>query len=391
MPKLRYHQATYDLLTKDYIDPSRFVERFGDTNYITQEIDFDFETEGNLTTRQMPSWANLNLHNRPIQFSAENIAKLDAIEAKYNTTIPASVREWYSLDIIPAIMSATHEFSYSLIEEIKPASEEKLFALQNPNNENYWFFLCVQGHHWEIESSMFQIGKKDNPLVLTEHLNGYKRLDGQPVNENFQKPSSPLMSFSKFIYFYFWRWLMDYQFQHYFHIGYIPYEMSPPTILSMPPKYYVPLDKIRQTHEELSYQRNGKRFFEDKHTRLEVQLVGKWIDGTIRKFEDQLGGGVFRADSTEALRKLVTQLWGNDAPIMTISDVTKDLQALKEKALIQLLQHSGNWIKISKIWSRVGVCEELISELIASGQVEAHPDNSDNDKPNLRYRLRRED
>src|SRR5579859_7515243 len=110
---LTYHQATYDLLTKRPIDMQRaienytqyydiFVQGFIESGQYTDEIAEQYRH----MREQALAWTRLDLFQRPVAQSKQNVEQLDVLEKSYKVQLPASVREWFSLDIVPDIMSA---------------------------------------------------------------------------------------------------------------------------------------------------------------------------------------------------------------------------------------------------------------------------------------------
>jgi hypothetical protein len=89
--QLKYHQATYDLLTQKPIETQRTIEQY--TNHFNNLI----RGAGSDHTRQewekhltdALAWTKLSLYQHPIQLSEKNIQQLDTLEAKYQVKLPA--------------------------------------------------------------------------------------------------------------------------------------------------------------------------------------------------------------------------------------------------------------------------------------------------------------
>ncbi|MEM9954884.1 MAG: hypothetical protein AAF846_24975 [Chloroflexota bacterium] len=281
--KLKYHQATYDLIAQDKIDPSDFIAEIEED---AQAIISSFEegserqkaviAEREYHQTKMLAWTNLDLYQRPVQFSHENMQKLHEIENKYNVKLPASVREWYSLDVVPDVM-ALRAFSYYRIEELQPD--------ENGN----WHFI-----HWEYigqggELLYFRTDEGANPPVYAS------------------KTSVIRHTFSDFIHCHFWDWHTEYHYPYYIAIKHHPFA---PESLKVAPRFYVPLEKFETHFNQLS----GHRFYNDDlrlYPRREYKLNDNW---EVIEVTDKVTSGLFYGKTPEHLRDFIELIWDDNVP-----------------------------------------------------------------------------
>ena len=110
--QLKYHHNTYELLTQHRIEPQKAIDErsgyeFSFIPYYSIEGQTPEETLERKAEEQKRrlAWTKLQLYQRPVQFSEANSQQLDSLERHYNVKLPTAVREWYSLDIAPEIMT----------------------------------------------------------------------------------------------------------------------------------------------------------------------------------------------------------------------------------------------------------------------------------------------
>src|ERR1041385_4738698 len=289
--QLKYHQATYDLLTEKSLDPQRAIENFTvyydallrghiTSGQYTDEIGKKFEHELSCAL----AWTRLDLYQRSIHFSQTNIEQLDALEETYHVILPAAVREWYSLDITPEIMSASNSgVGFIPIGDFKPFS--KMIDDLNPDaaREDLWYFLFSEYIDQGGDYIAFKIDSGDDPPVFAEYLGDFIEL-------------AP--TFSQFLYLYFWDWLGHYTFIHGFRI----LEHSTLLNLNLPPRYNVPVDQLRERFSILEDNRQMR--FYDEHTRIWERPYrfsdGDGVNVDIRT----IAGGEVHTDSIEALSRM---------------------------------------------------------------------------------------
>jgi hypothetical protein len=210
--QLKYHQATYKLLTQDFIDPQPAIDLF--EKYEAPHVfEINKQKIGDAAAHKkvaewreyLLGWTGLNLHNRHANFSSENIDSLDNLEKQYSVKLPQSVREWYSLDIAPEIMSVHgngYPPLYEPIEKIGPLSERD-FAWRFSPRDDLWYFLISEYIDQGGQEILFQVGTTDDPPVFALHGDEYIELASK---------------FSEFIYRHFWVWHARYVFRYNFFI-----------------------------------------------------------------------------------------------------------------------------------------------------------------------------
>lgn len=373
--RLKYHQATYDLLTKTYIDTTKAIENYDryDRAYHRDEGD----AERQKRRSEMLAWTRLDLYQRPVQSAKKNIEMLHALEQQYNVQFPAAVREWYSLDIMPEIMSACSWGVFG-IDKLKPMKE-----LDRPWSDDYvdeeWYFLHDEYIDEGGEDICFSMNAGDDPPVLAE--SGNKLIELAPT-------------FSKFMYLQFWDWYGHYTFEQKISILHHPHSTS----LQLPVKYHVPFERLRQRYIEL--EGNLRTRFYDEHTRIWVYK--DWEeDDSLLPYQGVMRNAVLRADTIEALAEMIHHLWGDDAPVFKVcgwmnEETTELITQLQRTQLRKTLQQSKDWITVADLAFQLGATRPYLSEptaqqlawLIEQGEAEAHPDNRDDDKVDNRYRAR---
>lgn len=175
---LQFHQTTYDLLTSAVIDPQRAIKRY--TEY------YDAFVQGYISSGQYThevgesyrqrreealAWTRLDLYQRPVHFSEANIYQLNQLEEKYHVSLPSAVREWYSLDITPGIMSAPlPEFGFVSISDFKPFSEwMEMDVSIKDKRDDLWYFLNSEYIDQGGESIAFKIDAGDDPPVFAAY------------------------------------------------------------------------------------------------------------------------------------------------------------------------------------------------------------------------------
>lgn len=377
--QLKYHQATYDLLTKTYIDPAKAIEHYDRYDEAIHREESD--TERQKRRSEMLAWTKLELFHRPVQFAERNIKMLDTLERKHNVQFPAAVREWYSLDFVPEIMS-TYERGIAVdIDGFKPLAEmEEIEASRLPDLKNdLWYFLMAEYVDQGGDDLFFSISAGDDPPVFTEY----------PEHNHELIELAP--TFSQFILFHFWDWYGSYMFEHSISIPYHP-RWGP--AFNFPAKYHVPFGRLRKHYAELG----GNRFY-DEHTHIWAQNC----HGDDGNMVDTVVGVEIRTDTVEALAETIRHLWGDDAPVFRMNggweneEATMLLTQLQRAQLRKVLQQSDDWIAApdpayqlgASIPRLSGPMAEQLAWLIDQGEAEAYPDNRDDAKSDNRYRAKR--
>jgi hypothetical protein len=383
---LKFHQATYDLLTSEYIDPKRAIDVF--EQYEAPLMLNHYKDKGEEFARQkleehrnkVLSWTKLELHKRPVTFSQANIDKLDALETKYQVKLPESVREWYSLDICPEIMSLSHGsyVHHKDIEEFSPLSE-LTGVYQNKSRPDLWYFYFAEYIDQGGDIICFQTQQGDNPPVFAEYARDYKVL----------KPS-----FSEFIYMHFWLFRANYCFPYSFYLRSINNFLS----MISPSRYWILLARMS---ELFTNSLSGKLHFYDEQSRILGHPEEKIENNLIATVNDTvLAGGHFRAKTIEAIENLIIRLWGNDAPLFHMESDNLELIALlnslRQVNLRQVFETRQDWISYSEMENKFGLSSNSskyslttsLDYLISLGEIEAHPENDTKRNPENRYRLK---
>jgi hypothetical protein len=372
--QLKYHQATYDLLTQTRIDVKPAIDEV--EAYLSQQsVDREWYKQKYL------AWTTLDLYQHPVTFSPDHIAQLDALEQRYQITLPAAIREWYSLDIGPAMMT-TSRTGGTLIPEIKPLDHKQYHRYANDHPEkwkDFFFFLEDEYAMFAYNEFGFQINVGENPPVAFKW--NHVIFDYMP-------------SFSDFLYLHFRDWLMRYTY---------PYEVElfPRTDLKNAPPLAVPFSRIRQQYTELKMA--GERRFYDAHVWIQantLDLQNAMFQKEKASFgtpHEMLTSGICRAADAESLKQLIHNLWGSESPLASMmsfnSDLANDfLDELRRDVLLKIFHDSSDWLSLEDLQAIQETVmpkqiEKLIKRLIEEGLIEAHPDNSDKRPMEQSYRL----
>lgn len=348
--RLQYHQATFDLLTQTPIDSARFISAY-DANYPPEH---------------QLAWTKLDLYQRPIRFSQANVEHLNIFEKQFNITLPASVREWYSLDIVPEIMS------------VRGTEWVTLWEMQPDKNQSC-YFLYDEYIDQAGDALRFKLDMGDDPPVIVQHQ-----------EEIVIEPT-----FSQFLFCHFWDWLANYNFEFTFTIPYHPY--LPRGIDSLTASH-IPLDHFRQHFQEIT-SRQHIRFY-DEHRRMWVYPLIETNDKSQPVMSHKIVGGIFRADSLQHLQELAEIIWGNTLPVFHIEtteqpEVEAWLSDLREQQIKRALSNSKEWWTIKDVAKALAIpTSAAYSSILEQMQIstgndvlESHVDNTDFSYDN-RYRLR---
>ncbi len=385
--QLNYHHDTYELLTQHRIDPQKAIDEVSEDKlgynpfYFIQgeTLEETLKKQAEERERRL-AWTKLQLYQRPVQFSEPNTQQLDLLERRYNVKLPAAVREWYSLDIVPQIMT-TRGWGPDTIDEIRPLAKVDSSYLELEHSvENLWFFLHDEYVEQGGEYLTFTINAGDDPPVIA--LSGDRQVE-------------LAAHFSEFIYLHFWDWYGHYTLDYYFYMH------QHPAILSMqiPERYHIPIERLRQEFSELKSSR-GLRFY-DEHCRIFADPYRLWQDNQMIRRDHIITGGIFRADSADALKDLIKRLWGDDIPVFRISGLTpkhaETIDPLRRDLLRRVLAQSNDWIPAGTLAFQLGATIPVLDSdmvehlrwLIESGEVEEQPTDLPTAQAERRFRLKR--
>lgn len=383
---LQYHYDTYMLLTEKPIDPQDAIdEQINEEplllSYYSVDRQITSETLRKVSEEHEHSlaWTKLHLYQRPIRFSGSNRRQLELLEQRYNVKLPAAVREWYSLDIVPEIMTVRGIGPYH-ISELGPITENELFSRHNSDRslQNLWYFLYDEYIGQGGEFITFRIDAGDDPPVVALGDNQIE-LAGH---------------FSEFIYHHFWDWLGQYAFEYWFLIHDYPMANGP----RIPERYHIPVERLRQEFSELKSKRNLR--FYDEHCRIFAQAYALWKDDKLISLDHIITGGTFQADSIPALTNLIKRLWGDNAPVFLIDSsdpkYTEHIDLLRRDFLRRVLGEVNDWISADRLAPMLGASVPVlnlsmivqINWLIDHSEIEAHPDNVHKLQPEHCFRLK---
>src|SRR5258707_7222512 len=118
--ELKYHQATFDMLTRQVIDPRPFLAELDETEahnkeYIVERLSKDDSPFADaappfVLSEEYRYWTTVPLYGSQPELSPSKVQMLDTFESKIDKQLPASFREWYSLDIGLSLLHAHGSF-----------------------------------------------------------------------------------------------------------------------------------------------------------------------------------------------------------------------------------------------------------------------------------------
>src|SRR5262245_41988675 len=145
---LKYHQATFDMLTQSPIDAEPWLHDLA-------------EYEAALNHSMPPerrAWTSIPLYQHEPTVSDAAVKRLDEFEIKYEVRLPESFREWYSLDIgLPMLYVDGSWWPVSIEESYAPWHEAGIQLL----DEGLLIFTGEQ----QFGEWCIRLDKGDNPPV----------------------------------------------------------------------------------------------------------------------------------------------------------------------------------------------------------------------------------
>lgn len=376
--ELKYHQATYNLLTNRPIDTQEAIEARRQNAAIRGGLIADKDNKKIIAKpERILNWTSLDLYRRPIQFSPKNMQQIDTFEHQRGIKIPAAVREWYSLDISPDIM-AVRGLGLS-IEEFRPMFE--IMSLEpSEANKNLWCFLWDEYVDQGGDPIAFEADADDDPPVYAK--------SGDELVELAS-------TFSEFIYIHFWDWHGHYTFNY----GVSIYHHSAVPSLQIPARYHIPLDHLRHNFSEQKSTR-GLRFY-DEQCRIWAQPLRIWKNGTLFQDDNIITGGTFLTNNLRSVGDLISRIWIDTAPVfemkMVGTEEGKIIDPLQRNVLRRVLQAQSDWIDAGNLAHLLGASIPVLNSammkqmdwLIEHKQAEAHPDNLNVPQSSKQFRARR--
>lgn len=181
---------------------------------------------------------SLGIRHQPSP-SQKNIALLREKEKKYNIHIPASIAEWFSLDLSWDLGEVLQT------QEIQPLSENDLY--NHPQTDlNLWPVMWAEYLGQGFDLLCFQMTGEDDPPIYAEGQDKFVKLAEK---------------FSEFIYTHIWDHHRYTLHKHLIKIHHLP-EIG----WQVPSKYFIPIAKLAFRYNELS--NKTRLHFYDTHTSL---------------------------------------------------------------------------------------------------------------------------
>jgi len=224
------------------------------------------------------------------EISSDNMILLDEKEKQYNIQFPASIREWFSLNVPTDI--SHYEHGTPQIGDLKPLSEMK--EVDHPQtSKSLWFFLLTEYIDQGGDYLFFHADGSEDPPIYAKHADDFIK-----INEKF----------SSFLYNHFW----DYHKQ-----SLCPYSLrliNHPAIemWQLPTRYHVSLQTLRGHYNELSD--NLQSRFYDDHVCIWAYNMSTRDDEVVFNNEAMSHGHIV-ADSIEKFEEVINYLWENDKPV----------------------------------------------------------------------------
>jgi hypothetical protein len=364
--QLKYHQATYDLLIQNRIDPSEILQE------AAKELSV-YPLESEWRRRAIAShrlralhWQNFNLHLDSPHFSHINIERLNTLERRFSVVLPASVREWFSLNFVPDLMTFLKDITVLSIHKFRPFAANQY---DETGRHDLWEFANGEFGDQDIYRVAFESGKSDDPPVFVER----KTLDQY----------SP--AFSDMIYLSCWDLIAETVFRYHFVIRDLT-DYGAPSVLTLLPQHRISVSKLQEQYLERSG--NFRTRFYNQTVR--INLV---------HYRDYVTLGFFHAHDEGSLKTLIAELWGEDRPIFRTDDIVdineislKVLNELNHKRILHELALIDGWVSSDRLGKQLnyfgsGLLDHL-KILVGKGDIEAHPDNEADAPQEQLYRLK---
>jgi hypothetical protein len=356
--QLKYHQAIFDLLMKHRINARNYVQDI-EKGMLTDTVTKNARIRQII--RRMNHFNHLldNAHITEI-----NLQQLNYLEHRFSVVLPPSVREWFSLNFVPVLMSFK-SMGYLPIHKFRPISHQKY---DKSERHDLWEFTTYDFIGQDVESIVFKIDEGDDPPVF--------------VVADSIVPIAP--RFSEFIYLFFWDWLTEATFKYSFHLRDLADHPGAPAVLALPPHQRLLVSDLRNRYQE----RHGNfrtRFYDDN----------TWI--RIAATKKHMSFGAFHTRTAEQLRQLIITLWGENAPVFRMENYAHEgsravLEALRHEHIIRALREIGDWRSANELSDHLNAnvfdLIDDLNKLVERGQVEFHPDNQDDKPKDNRYRLK---
>lgn len=357
--QLKYHQEIFDLLMKHRINSQQYVQDM-EKGMLT-----DVQTQ-NARIRQVIRRMNHFNHLLDNACVSEiNLQQLNYLEHRFSVVLPSAVREWFSLNFVPTLMSFK-SMGYLPIHKFRPLSHQ---IYDETHRHDLWEFTTYDFIGQDVESIVFKIDEGDNPPVFV-------------VADNIVPIAS---TFSEFIYFFFWDWAAEATFKFSFSLRDLTDYPGAPKFLSLQPEQRLRISDLRKRYRE----RHGNfrtRFYDDN----------TWI--RIAATKNHMSSGTFHTYTAEQLHQLIITLWGDNAPVFRMDNYAHDgsravLEALRHAHIVRALSEISDWISANDLSDHLhAYVFELIKDLtklVERDQLECHPDNRDDRAKDNRYRLKR--
>jgi hypothetical protein len=277
----------------------------------------------------------LTINHQP-EPSQKNIAWLREKEKKYDIRIPASIAEWFRLNL-PWDMGEVLQ-----TREIMPLSEmEFLDPLQT--DIKLWYIMNAEYLSQGGVNLFFQITENDDPPVYAWYE---------------EKPIKIAKKFSEFLYIHFW----DSHRQNLHKYRVSMYNHPEIRALQVPAKYYVPLDKLRLRYNELS-SLTRLHFFDDYSSLWSHKPLSEY--GEFIENNEIINQIHIMTDTIEVMEETINYLWDDYPPAFRLREVggeeQKLLRALQKKQAIKVFQSSSDWLVESELASQLGATIPILS------------------------------
>jgi len=264
--------------------------------------------------------------------SQKNIAWLRETEKQYNIHIPASIAEWFSLDL-PWDMGEVLQ-----TQEIQPLSETDLY--DHPQTDiNLWPVMAAEYLSQGFDLLCFQMTGEDDPPIYVE---------GQ---DKFIKIAE---KFSEFLYIHFWDCHRYNLHKHQISTMYHPAI----EFLQVPPKYFIPINKLKSRYKELSS--ITRLHFYNDHSSL-------WSYGRLVETDEFIKQIHIATETIEVMEETINYLWDGDPPAFRFRgydfEEIEFLHKLQKKQAINVFQSfpSNEWQIESKLAFDLGASIPILS------------------------------
>jgi hypothetical protein len=353
--QLKYHQEILDLLIHVQRDLQAFIREKAQEPLRLSDNPRQRRDEIARHRRWLLHWRLFTyLVEKPCLLEA-NIRQLNAVERRYSVTLPASVREWYSLNFVSHLMAIR---GYEKVAAPAPIIKWQPFTARDwdeSQRHDLWMFMFYEFINQGGDDIAFKIDEGEDPPVFAE------------ADEEIFELSQ---TFSGFISLFFGDWVVDRTFKYHLTISNSHTLSRLSQSVALPQGRILTLEDLRPLYQE--QHGNRKVRFYDENLQIRASINGNVVSHA-----------TFYARTSEQLVYHISNIWGDDGPMFRIRTNHEGsqpiLHKMRSKYLLRILQTLNGWISAGDLASHFNcsVQEILVAlaPLVESQVVDAHFEN----------------